>query len=68
MCGFIKAQISLMIVSSYTLTLWRQGKEGVHPIDNEYRGWSSDCTDFAILVLSPPEAREPEARGAGAEG
>ena len=47
---------------------WRQGQGGVHPTYTEYGGWSSDGTDGAMAGIMPPEARDPEARGAGQTG
>ena len=34
----------------------------------KYGGWSSDGTAGAMAGLSPPEARDPEARGLGKGG
>ena len=48
--------------------LWHQGQGGVYLTDPEYGGLSSDGTAGAMAGLSPPEARDPEARGLGKGG
>ena len=44
---------------------WIQGQGGIHPIETKSVGWSSDVTASAIAGLSPPEARDTEARDLG---
>ena len=45
-----------------------QGQGVVHPTETEYGGWNSGSsagTSGAVVGLSTPDAREPEARGPG---
>ena len=44
---------------------WIQGQVGIHPTETKSGGWSIDGTPGAVAGLSPPEARETEARGPG---
>ena len=49
----------------HTSPPWRQGQGCVHLTEAKYGGWRSDGTAGAISGISPPEDREPEARGPG---